>query len=200
VLVHDTNLHGTEKDAIIWRWAPKGEYSAALAYKVQFQGSYNHFQHKAIWKAKAEPKIQFFAWTASHEKILTVDNLAARGLQHNLICPLCRTQPETPQHLLTRCSFKREVLQTIWPWFSFAGSPPQSPHVDRVATWLAHHMAAANGHDTRKVAGILLYFWWNVWKEQNRRVFENVQQNEFQVASMTNEDVELYWTVRNNIS
>jgi hypothetical protein len=48
MLVPDTDLHGTEKDAIIWRWAPKGEYSTASAYKVQFQGSYKHFQHKAI--------------------------------------------------------------------------------------------------------------------------------------------------------
>jgi hypothetical protein len=53
MLVRDTNLHGTEKDAIIWRWAPNGEYSAASTYKVQYQGSYNRFQHKTIWKAKA---------------------------------------------------------------------------------------------------------------------------------------------------
>jgi hypothetical protein len=31
-------------------------------------------------------------------------------------------------------------------------------------------------------------------------IFENVQWNEFQVASMTKEDVDLYWTARNNIS
>jgi hypothetical protein len=30
--------------------------------------------------------------------------------------------------------------------------------------------------------------------------FENVQRNEFHVASMTKEDVDLYWTARNNIS
>jgi hypothetical protein len=61
-------------------------------------------------------------------------------------------------------------------------------------------MAEANGHDTRKVVGILLYFWRNVWKECNRCIFENVQRNEFHVASMTKEDVDLYWMVKNNIS
>jgi hypothetical protein len=61
-------------------------------------------------------------------------------------------------------------------------------------------MAAANGHDTRKVVDILLYFRWNMWKERNMCIFENVQWNEFQVASMTKEDVDLYWTARNNIS
>jgi hypothetical protein len=101
-------------------------------------------------------------------------NLASKGLHHNPICPLCRTQPETPQHLLTGCSFTREVLRMIWSWFSFAGSPPHSPHVDEVAAWLAHNMAATNGQDRRNVAGILLYFWWNVWKERNMHVFENV--------------------------
>jgi hypothetical protein len=111
---------------------------------VQFQGSYNHFQHKTIWKAKAEPKVQFFAWTTSHEKILTADNLAARGLQHNPTCPLCQTQLETPQHLLMGYNFTKEALRLIWSWFSFAGSPPQSPHVDKVTAWLTENTVRAN--------------------------------------------------------
>jgi hypothetical protein len=83
---------------------------------------------------------------------------------------------------------------------SLAGLPPQSPYVEGFVAWLSHHMAEANGHDTRKVVGILLYFWRNVWKECNRCIFKNVQRNEFHVASMTKEDVDLYWMVKNNIS
>jgi hypothetical protein len=100
-----------------------------------------------------------------HEKILMADNLAARGLQHNPIYPLCRTQPKTPQHLLMGYRFTNEVLWFIWSWFSFAGSPPQSPHVDGVAAWMIENSVRAYKQDRRKLAGILLYFGWNVWNE-----------------------------------
>jgi hypothetical protein len=60
-------------------------------------------------------------------------------------------------------------------------------------------MTEAYRQDRRKVAGILLYCWWNMWKERNRRVFDNVKQNEFQVASTAKEDIDNYWIARNNI-
>jgi hypothetical protein len=35
-----------------------------------------------------------------HQKIMTVDNLAARGMQHNNACPLCHQATEDTQHLV----------------------------------------------------------------------------------------------------
>jgi hypothetical protein len=40
-------------------------------------------------------------------------------------------------------------------------------------------------------AGILLYSWWNVWKEKNKRVFKEVQRSELQVAMATKDDIDL---------
>jgi hypothetical protein len=37
----------------------------------------------------------------------------------------------------------------------------------------------------------MLYYWWNVWKERNKRIFDSVQRNEFQVALTAKEDIEL---------
>jgi hypothetical protein len=101
-----------------------------------------------------EPKVKFFAWTAMHEKILTTDNLATREMQHNPICPLCRNQPETAQHLLSVCSFTKEVLQMTWSWyFFFAGSPPHGPHVDGVASWLTANAAESQRATTMNSGG-----------------------------------------------
>jgi hypothetical protein len=115
-------MHESERGIISWKWAPNGEYTTFSAYKIQFQGSFNPIQQGKLWKAKAEPKVKFFAWTAMHEKILTADNLASRGMHHNPICPQCRAHPEIAQHLLSACNFIKEVLRMM-TWSSATGPP-----------------------------------------------------------------------------
>jgi hypothetical protein len=48
-------------------------------------------------------------------------------------------------------------------------------------------MVRANGQEQQKAAGILLYFWWNIWKEH---MCDHVQQNEFHVATTTKEEID----------
>jgi hypothetical protein len=100
-LLKNISLMNEVKDSLIWKWTPSGKYTAASAYKIQFHSSHAPFQVGQLWKAKAEPKIKLFGWTAMHHKILIADCLAARGMQHNQFCPLCNTHPEDGQHLLT---------------------------------------------------------------------------------------------------
>jgi len=57
-------------DEIRWRWTSNGEYSSKSAYLAQFHGSHAKLKLNTIWKAKAEPKCRFFAWTLLHRKIL----------------------------------------------------------------------------------------------------------------------------------
>jgi hypothetical protein len=45
--------------------------------------------------------------------------------------------------------------------------------------WLTDSCARVNGQQQRDALDILLYFWWNVWKEGDRCIFDNVQGNEF---------------------
>lgn len=64
------------EDAIRWRWTPDGEYSTKSAYNIQFEGIYSKLKLLPIWKAEAEPKCHFFAWTLLHKKILTANDLS----------------------------------------------------------------------------------------------------------------------------
>jgi hypothetical protein len=43
-LLKNVWLRSQEKDTIIWKWEESGEYSAASAYKIQFQGSHPPFK------------------------------------------------------------------------------------------------------------------------------------------------------------
>jgi len=41
----------------------------------------------------------------------------------------------------------------------------------------------------------VIYFWWEVWLERNRRIFQNINKTEQQVASFTKDDVDLQGVV-----
>jgi hypothetical protein len=77
--VGHTQLQENMKDSICWRWTTDGEYTAKSAYLIQFQGTFSKLKPMPIWKAKAEPKCRFFAWTLLHKKILTPNNLIKRN-------------------------------------------------------------------------------------------------------------------------
>jgi hypothetical protein len=141
---------------------------------------------------RQKPKVKFFEWTAMHQKILMADNLAARGMQHNQNCPLCNGQAEDAKHLLTGCPFSLEVIRLIWAWFNLPGNPTPASSSQGTAAWLSSSVARAGAAQVRHTTVILLYCWWNIWKERNRCIFESLHRNEFQVASGTKQEIELY--------
>lgn len=47
--------------------------------------------------------------------------------------------------------------------------------------------------------GVILYTWWNVWKEHNQRIFQGQEKNELQVALLTKEEIEEYSLVKPSI-
>jgi hypothetical protein len=109
-LLSSVNLNNVVNDSVVWRWRADGTYSTASAYKIQFQGSLPSFQVGNMWKIKIEPKVKVFCWATMHQRILTADNLEARGLQHNTTCPLCNLAPEDKHHLRINCPFTKEVM------------------------------------------------------------------------------------------
>jgi hypothetical protein len=38
-----------DNDSILWKWSAAGEYSAALAYEIQFLGAYPRFRASSVW-------------------------------------------------------------------------------------------------------------------------------------------------------
>jgi hypothetical protein len=107
-----------------------------------------------------------------HQKIPTAETLAARGIQTSPSCALCNSGAEDAHHLLTDCSFSKQVIHFIWPWYSLDGGPTQVSQEQGMAAWLSTNVARANARNHRETIGILLYYWWNVWKERNRHVLE----------------------------
>jgi hypothetical protein len=78
------------------------------------------------------------------------------------LCPLYGMEPKDAKHLLINCVFTREIYWLIWLWFGMRGSVCTCPPSQEPADWLECNAATANTGDGRKVAGILLYCWWNI--------------------------------------
>jgi hypothetical protein len=159
-----------EHDKIVWRWTPNGKYSVSSAYECQFRGVISLFLAMDIWRARAEPKCKFFVWLALHNRILTADNMVKRNWDCNPTCPLCYCQSETAEHLLCAYNYTEALWCSIANRFSLPDYTLMTSRGNPVE-WVRFLSSQGDKQHKRKQLGILSTFWWNIWKERNRRIF-----------------------------
>jgi hypothetical protein len=170
-----------QEDSISWRWTANGVYSVASAYECQFLGSMIRFKVVDIWKAKTEQKCKFFAWLVSHNRALTDDNMIKKGWPCNHLCSLCSCIEETTSHLLAQCNYSEAVWNLIAPHFNLPGfsvmvvqgGPKQ---------WFNFVLRSGNKKGKQRKSGVLFTFWWLIWKERNKRIFEHKESSAPQLA------------------
>ena len=120
------------------------------------------------WRAGAEPTCRFFAWTLLHKKILTANNLAKRNWTHDPIFKLCRVDSETLTHLCKDCTFSKQVWSYLKQWLDLAVLDWVGMNGSLHSYWRKCH-AKFERRQRKRIDGIMIYFWWNVWKEGSRR-------------------------------
>ena len=91
-------------------------YSVKLMYEVLNRptSSSMPFPALSIWNHLVPLKVSFFAWEASWEKVLTLDQLKRRGRPLANRCYLCEKEEETLDHLLVHCSKARMLWELIF--------------------------------------------------------------------------------------
>jgi hypothetical protein len=65
--------------------------------------------------------------------------------------------------------------------------PQQEPQC--LANWWEDVASMIPKQERRTFNGALIYIVWNIWKERNRRIFENEHQTAEQVAYLAKEDI-----------
>lgn len=55
-----------------------------------------------------------------------------------------------------------------------------------------------NGHLFHNFHGVVTYFWWNEWKERNRRTFNGVYKSAEEVTFLTKEDIQQFSLAHKN--
>jgi hypothetical protein len=189
--VNDIRLVEDREDEIRWRWTNNGEYTTKSAYRVQFEGTYGKLKLMPIWRAAAEPKCRFFAWTLLHKKILTANNLLRRNWSNDPICKLCDTKPETPLHLCKDCQYSKQVWSFLKQWLDLSVIDAV-PVTGSLHGYRRRCRAKVEKEQKKKFDGITIYFWWNIWKERNRRIFQQKSLQPCQVAHLCKDDIQQY--------
>ena len=76
-----------------------------------------------FWRVNVPPKVAFFAWEASWDKILTFEQLQRRGYSMENRCFLCLSEVETVDHLFTSlCKDAGSVESSFLPIWCGLGS------------------------------------------------------------------------------
>lgn len=149
------------EDDITWRWTADGVYTTQSAYQIQFIGTYSRTKITPIWKAKAQHKCRFFAWTVMDKKILIANNLLKRGWTEDTDCKLCVNSLETPTHLFKDCPFTKEIWTIIKQWFNLTILNNVSETGSIYSFWQKCHRKFEK-NAKKEFDGIIIYFWWNI--------------------------------------
>ena len=185
--IHEVHINIEEVDKIRWRWTSDGEYSTKSAYLAQFHGSFAKLKLSPVWKAKTEPKCRFFAWTLLHKNILAANNLQKWGWNNDPICKLCKREPETVGHLAKDCIFTKSCWSWLSSWYNLS-SLPKLDQCSSVYGWWRKCRLKVEKTAHKEFDGLCIYFWWEIWKERNRRIFHGLEKREREVANFVKED------------
>ena len=127
---------------------------------------------------------------SSKRKFLQPTKLLARNWPCESNCVLCDQVTETAAHLCLQCPFAKQVWLLVNSWTN--GVIPLPIDLDvHVDDWWRRSLSPLNAAQKRYVAAILMYTCWNLWKERNRRIFEQKSMNPHQVVQLIKEEVNL---------
>ena len=104
-------LFESRKDSIMWKYSKDGEFSTNSAYQLANQPDSEEYQFKEqwIWNLDILPKIISFLWLCVHGSIPVKSVPAARGINCDKVCPMCKHHEETIVHLLRDCEVARDL-------------------------------------------------------------------------------------------
>ena len=101
-----------EEDSLIWQFKSHGVYSSQSLYKViNFRGISPVFV-PAVWALKVPPRVHFFLWLLSKNKVLTRDNLSIRKKIKDPTCLFC-SEAETINHLFFNCVVAKQLWSIL---------------------------------------------------------------------------------------
>ena len=150
-----------EEDSLIWQFNSHGVFSSQSLYKViNFRGISPVFV-PAVWALKVPPRVHFFLWLLSKNKVLTRDNLSIRKKIKDPTCLFC-SEAETVNHLFFDCV----VAKQLWSILSEIFNRQVGTYFVSVGTmWISNRKFIV---ENVFCAAIL----WGLWKLRNNLCFQ----------------------------
>jgi hypothetical protein len=102
VQLASTIIFSDSQDEIIWTFKSNGKYSSQALYRIiNFRGV-KPVHTPAIWEIKIPPRVHFFLWLLTQNKVLTRENVSKRKHVEDCSCLFC-CERETVHHLFFDC-------------------------------------------------------------------------------------------------
>eukprot|EP00253_Pinus_taeda_P011910 PITA_11910 len=160
------------RDILLWENSMKGSFTTKEAYFLTStqSGNEENPDWRIVWERNWWPKVSIFIWLASKNKILTWDRIQKEGFIGPSRCCLCNSEGETRNHLLINCPFTKTLWINTKRTF---GKPENAPREfnEVVFQWnkeIFQCKVVRRAWDL--ISGFIL---WMIWKERNRRIFQN---------------------------
>lgn len=100
-------------------------------------------------------------------------------------------RPWNNKHLYKDCAYTNQVWGNIKSWFGLQALPSSSISAS-VYGWWKKCRIQIEKRQRPAFDGLIIFFWWNVWKERKRRIFNNETKTIEEAAFLIKEDFQQY--------
>jgi hypothetical protein len=155
------------QDILWWILSKKGIFKVKEFFGALSIAEGSGFPWKSVWRTKSPPRAAFFVWSATLEKILTLDNLRKRQVVVINKCYMCKKDGKSVDHLLLHCEVTHALWCNIFSQLGLSWVMPSSV-LDLCACW------CSSGRTRSDVAWkmVPICIFWTIWRERNNRCFE----------------------------
>ena len=179
-------------DRLVWPHDKRGVFSVKSGYHWAVNRSLLPIQSlgslippafwNLVWSIEAPPKIKIFFWKTLHGALAIMDNLFRRRSSSSPVCPLCKSNAETMDHLFLFCPW----VESIW----FGGRftlRVNRPEVSSWVQWLLHLFESVRGSKEVRLPlfSYIAYSCWHIWKSRCDFLFNNLHVSPLRVISAT---------------
>jgi hypothetical protein len=110
--IASTIIFSEEEDSMIWQFSSNGIYNVQSLYRIINFSGIQPVLVSSIWYIKIPPRVQYFLWLLSKNRLLTRDNLSKRRKVENPTCLFCNEQ-ESVNHLFFECVVAKQLWNVL---------------------------------------------------------------------------------------
>ena len=106
VVLSSVYIADGRKDKRVWTGTIDGSFSVASFFFALRGGAaldLSEFPFEEVWKSKAPPRVEAFAWLAILNAVLTMDSLRKRNIIILNCCPMCLRDAKSVDQLFLHC-------------------------------------------------------------------------------------------------
>ena len=175
-------------DCMQWKLTKNTDFDIRLFYNKLRSPLPIIFPWKDVWKVKVPWCVSFFVWTFVCDRILTGDNLRGRMMDFVDWCIMCWCNGETVDHLLLHCGKTNRLWSLVFRSFGISWVLPRSVAGTLFGWW---NWPGKHSSSIWNLAPLCLM--WCLWRERNRRTFEDMDGSDDQLLASFSGSL-FYWS------